>query len=350
MRLLPVAAALLSMSQLGLAAPVTEDAALAAISKDLDINELNSLVLRSPNDAHNTLAHLENRDTCTRSGIMIRIIKSTTAQLAFLNIGANIAAEICEHYHDDNCAFWVKIIKYALNAVFLAAQTHGQADGSVGVSPDAEQQSIQRRALESAFADTLGGLLRESGYDYDHMEHFEASGSNYQKRDSDEPDLQHRYIVRGMKNEEFTHDIAFNHYSNEDVVLHLGGMNETLSSDPHADLEKRFSQVGFKVTFATKKASSLSQADQEQMSESIAKDWQVRAASGSTKDYIGFVEDGHTADFYYRIIPEVEGFGLNYESVDVTVGILEDIVEIYEIIIDLFYPYIRKDGSPNGVS
>jgi hypothetical protein len=32
------------------------------------------------------------------------------------------------------------------------------------------------------------------------------------------------------------------------------------------------------------------------------------------------VKDGHKADFYYRIIPEVLGSGLNCETVDVCGG------------------------------
>jgi hypothetical protein len=37
-------------------------------------------------------------------------------------------------------------------------------------------------------------------------------------------------------------------------------------------------------------------------------------------DFIGLAQDGYNANFYYRIIPEVRGFGLNYESVDVCGG------------------------------
>jgi len=34
-------------------------------------------------------------------------------------------------------------------------------------------------------------------------------------------------------------------------------------------------------------------------------------------DFISFAETAHTANFYYRIIPESKAFGLNYESVDI---------------------------------
>lgn len=50
------------------------------------------------------------------------------------------------------------------------------------------------------------------------------------------------------------------------------------------------------------------------MARDIGTDWSRRVFE--TTEYIGLVKDGHKADFYYRIIPEVRGFGLNYESVD----------------------------------
>lgn len=37
-------------------------------------------------------------------------------------------------------------------------------------------------------------------------------------------------------------------------------------------------------------------------------------------DFIGFAKTDHNANFYYRVIPRLRGFGLNYESVDVCVG------------------------------
>lgn len=41
------------------------------------------------------------------------------------------------------------------------------------------------------------------------------------------------------------------------------------------------------------------------------------ANSMKMSDYIGLVKTDHQANFYFRIIPETKGFGLNYESVNV---------------------------------
>lgn len=129
----------------------------------------------------------------------------------------------------------------------------------------------------------------------------------------------HRAVVRDIKNGAFTHDVAFNHYSNGGTVLHLGGANETLAANP-SDLSKRtgFGHEGFKISFTTRQPTALTKSQQDDMANSIARDRSYRVFAAS--DYIGLVKDGHKADFYYRIIPEVRGFGLNYESVDVCGG------------------------------
>lgn len=53
------------------------------------------------------------------------------------------------------------------------------------------------------------------------------------------------------------------------------------------------------------------------MSGFAAAAWAATSKIYDMTDFIGFAETGYSANFYYRIIPEVRGFGLNYESVDV---------------------------------
>jgi hypothetical protein len=53
---------LLCMSHWGLAAPVmNEDVSLATLSQDLSDDELHSIAIRTPNEAHTAKIHLENR-------------------------------------------------------------------------------------------------------------------------------------------------------------------------------------------------------------------------------------------------------------------------------------------------
>ena len=48
--------------------------------------------------------------------------------------------------------------------------------------------------------------------------------------------------------------------------------------------------------------------------------WAANSKAYSMTDFVGFAETGHSANFYYRIIPETRSFGLNYESVDICGG------------------------------
>ena len=50
----------------------------------------------------------------------------------------------------------------------------------------------------------------------------------------------------------------------------------------------------------------------------IASDWAASTAQYDMGDYIGFVEAGHTANFYFRIQPERGNFdGHKYEPLDI---------------------------------
>ena len=82
MRLITILFPLLSLSYLGVAAPLVDDGSLNTLSQDMIPDELHSLAPQSPNEAHNVIANLEGRAmTCGKlNGQLIRMIKSTTAQ------------------------------------------------------------------------------------------------------------------------------------------------------------------------------------------------------------------------------------------------------------------------------
>lgn len=49
----------------------------------------------------------------------------------------------------------------------------------------------------------------------------------------------------------------------------------------------------------------------------ILQDWANDAYRLAMSDYIGLVKTDHNANFYFRIIPEIRGFGLNYARVNI---------------------------------
>lgn len=77
---------------------------------------------------------------------------------------------------------------------------------------------------------------------------------------------------------------------------------------------------GFKISYTTRSKSRLSYSKQQEMSGFIAAAWAAASEAYDMTDFIGLAQDGYNANLYYRIIPEVRGFGLNYESVDICGG------------------------------
>lgn len=180
-----------------------------------------------------------------------------------MNIGAVFAANVCEHYRFDDCTWWIRQTQWAINSIFAIAAARGRVNGADGVSTDQELQSIDARSLSNtSYADSIKRLLHDERFNYEIVEDVDILAITYQKRSNDEPHLMHRSIVRGIKNEGFTHDIAFNHYSNGGTVLHLGAPNQTLAADP-SNLSKRagFGDEGFKISFTTRQASALTKAE-----------------------------------------------------------------------------------------
>jgi hypothetical protein len=140
-----------------------------------------------------------------------------------------------------------------------------------------------------------------------------------------EPSLVHRVHVAGFTVDNSPkHDIIANHYDNGETVLQLPlpGGNYDTNATLGSNLYKRFDKPGFKISFTTRERSKLTQAHQKSMALAGAATWAVYADNASHKmdDFIGFAETGHAANFYYRIIPELRGFGTNYETVDVCGG------------------------------
>lgn len=88
MRVLSILVPLLSVSHLGVAAPLKGDGSLESFSQNGSPDGLHSLALRSPNEAHDVIVHLEGRAfTCSPlNGQFLRVIRDTTAQYVLMNL------------------------------------------------------------------------------------------------------------------------------------------------------------------------------------------------------------------------------------------------------------------------
>lgn len=247
--------------------------------------------------------------------------------MAFVNGAAGLARRICEDEGSPRCARYIGYIQDGLNLIFIyQAFAHGAVgEGSSGQQGSQESGSVKRSPSPELSA--FGSSLKDSGYSFDSVEHIDVSTLKLSKRtSSSDPVLTHRSIFRNLTGE---HDgsssssVAFNHFSNGDINMDYAGDMGALPPSSGQDqdsptiLQKRYNGAGFKISWTSRISSRLTRQHQYEKSKAIASDWGVRAAVTDEGDYVGLVKTDHTANFYFRIIPELYSFGLNYESVNV---------------------------------
>lgn len=237
-------------------------------------------------------------------------------------MSTDLAKQVCENEGAPKCARYVGYVQTALDIIFVAI---GMAHGAVGTSSTDEQSNIVPGAVrrdtptDMSIADGLKYALQNDGWQFDLLEEVDVASSNLAKRDSD-PKMIHRSIARNMTYDDqgSTSDVGFNYFDNGDINLDFAGDFGTLpTGSDQSDFQKRFNGAGFKISVTTRVRSRLTRAHQKSMAHSIAVDWESEANSYPMSDYIGLVKTDHTANFYFRIIPELRGFGLNYESVNI---------------------------------
>lgn len=230
-------------------------------------------------------------------------------------MGPEAAKYICRAvtHGDPTCEDWARGIQYALALVFAL---FGKSGAEPVVRPDSPARSIDARS----YLDIATSALTESSLQFASIE-ADHNLPSVDKRSLDEPDLLERFLIRGLYHADLGNDatnIWVNHYSNGDQIMHIdpeGGQR-----DGNSTLTRRWDKPGFKLAYTARKASKLSEQDALKMAKHIGMKWRTATLGNDISDFIGFVETGHTANFYFRIIPEHKGYGLNYESVDICGG------------------------------
>ncbi|KAJ5988216.1 hypothetical protein N7481_003426 [Penicillium waksmanii] len=297
------------------AVPEVDDIANQMILYEGDEDELLGRSLANP---------LEPRMVCRRMGRVIMRIGTSAAVAAFVHVGTDYASYVCEQENAAECVKYVGYVQHGLDGLFVVL---GFVSGAIGLNNNNYQQSFdspaKRDIAESSMPDwnLLDQVLRnDGGWTYDSMDTVDLANITINKRDSD-PNLVHRTIARNVEIDEEgnTSDFGFSFYDNGDVNMQIGGDSGSLPSgnEGGSDLNKRFNGAGFKISATTRVRSRLTRAHQTKMAYFMAQDWASDANSMKMSDYIGLVKTDHQANFYFRIIPETKGFGLNYESVNV---------------------------------
>jgi hypothetical protein len=134
-----------------------------------------------------------------------------------------------------------------------------------------------------------------------------------------EPALVNRVVLRNLTFPENPrgHDVAIHHDGDGTGQLHLPHFGQSLGGA--SDVHKRFDGAGFKIAFTSRPNPTPNRSNEAAISNALAQNW-WREADATINELIGFAKTSNKANFYWRIIPEIQGFGLNYESVDVCGG------------------------------
>ncbi|KAL6790988.1 hypothetical protein J3E68DRAFT_429572 [Trichoderma sp. SZMC 28012] len=307
MKLLRAAIYVLLASQVTTATPILDGVT--------DLAEYSSV-----NPQHEAVAalnrhELEKRITCQTINHVIRTIVTSKSTLAFISLSTVMTRVVCSYAHGSDCGDLTLIIQTGFNMILLAAASYSGAEPEI--LPGARKRD--GHGIHAEYVDWWEKLLSDSasGLTYDAISHlpFDDEEEMLQRRDGD-PALVSRVLVSGVTGNHSPNtkqDVVINHFADGNALLHLP-VGES-SSD---ELGKRTPPgSGFKISYTTRAKSKLSYSQQQEMSGFIAAAWATASKTYDMTDFIGFVETGHLANFYYRVIPEIRGFGLNYESVDV---------------------------------
>ncbi|KNG88872.1 hypothetical protein ANOM_003717 [Aspergillus nomiae NRRL 13137] len=307
---------ILAASKVARALPAEENIRLSGEIAVFDPNSLPELA-QSMSEEHHALIRLEKRATCETINKVIRRIGHNRHKLAYIVYGSGLAWAICGLTGHDECDKVGGAVLFTMGLIFTAAADYSGADPvPVPELPGAMKVPSYQASLTAA--------LSQSDLEYTAIDPAPLQEAP-EKRSEDEPHLLERFLIRGLRpvsnataqSDTDGQDIFVHHYDNGGTVLHLPIGRESLSAEK---LNKKYDHPGLKISFTTRRVSKMSRQHQTDMASGIASMWEYYARTTPMNEYIGFVETGHHANFYFRIIPELKGFGTNYESVDVCGG------------------------------
>jgi hypothetical protein len=233
-------------------------------------------------------------------------------RLIYITASGVLARSICNLAHYDACNEVAYAVAAGLTILFtIASEVSGGEAVPVPTLPGPRDVLSYQNFLLAA--------MEKNQMQYASIE--AAPLERAEKRSEDEPSLTERFLIKGLvdPSNSTAHDIYVHYYSNGGAVLHLPFPGEETNSTT-GTLHKRYDKPGLKISYTTRRRSLLTKAHQNAMATSIGSYWASMAHSTSMSEYIGFEETDHYANFYFRIIPELKGFGTNYENVDVCGG------------------------------
>jgi hypothetical protein len=140
-------------------------------------------------------------------------------------------------------------------------------------------------------------------------------------RSNTAPVLLEHVLVKDVKIGDITFNAIYANFDNGNGHVFVTP-SDTDTRSLSGKLRKRHDGAGFKIPFTTRVHSGLNQSQRADLSSRLANSWAWEADHRDLGQWVGLVKlaDRHQAVVYMRIIPELRGYGENYESVDICGG------------------------------
>ncbi|POR37450.1 Uncharacterized protein TPAR_02357 [Tolypocladium paradoxum] len=230
-------------------------------------------------------------------------IDNSREVVAYWSFGGQFARSVCNTHGWADCTGLAGAMSSAVMSIF--AITKFKAEGAVGL-PTRDIGS-----LIGSLTEHLAASYAEAGIGFTSVD--DATPALHSRYASNEKKPVEVASVTGLQFGNGTHDLHVFDFDdgNGHVYVPLPNNGSRHRRGISHD------GPGFKVSYTTRKPSTLSYSQQVTMADVLGAYWSNTAANMDLHDLIGFVATNHDANFYWRIIPEMYGFGLNYESVDI---------------------------------
>lgn len=235
-----------------------------------------------------------------------------TEYFVYTTTGGHTAWLVCKKMGYSDCvSIGVQVGLAMLSIFFLVDRFGGGQNGAFPANHDS------RSIIEGvpSMLEHLPQAFSKAGIDFAHIEnatHLVDEALYIRDSNVTAKDLPKEIVnLHGISYGNITTDLQFLDFGGGNGQIHIPGPNQN-------SLGKRSTEraPGFKVSFTTRKAVKLSEDQERGLASRLGAFWAERARTNRMHDFIGFVKYAHTANFYFRIIPETVSFGLNYETVD----------------------------------
>ncbi|KAI9925398.1 hypothetical protein ASPWEDRAFT_41484 [Aspergillus wentii DTO 134E9] len=250
---------------------------------------------------------LERRDTCSTVNAVVDKIGTSTEIIAYFSTGYFSTLWVCTRNNAHDCNTMATAVGSSFVSISYIA---GRVWGGKSVTKRDSNDTLAGY-LETAFRS--GGEVFEAIQDTTHT--LQArSDSGYGELPVEMASIRN-WAYNGTLVNFDIHDFG---NGNGHILLPLDGIGAHSLNGTTLNRRAVGKAPGFKISYTTRMESKLTNGHRVDMANAMASDWASRANSNNKmSSYIGLWKTGHSANFYFRVIPESQDFGTNYEPVNV---------------------------------